>query len=69
MKRKHNSKPLLKEETNNMYYYYEERSPERSMAKENVEILIDLNKATEGKFKVFFFFKRIRNNNWGGLKT
>lgn len=26
----------LKEKTNKMYYCYEERSPERSMAKENV---------------------------------
>lgn len=27
----------LKEKPNNMYYYYEERSPERSMAEENVK--------------------------------
>lgn len=27
----------LKEKPNNMYYYYKERSPERSMAEENVK--------------------------------
>lgn len=50
----------LKEEFNNMYYYYEERSPARSIAKENVKPKQSNEKRD---------FKCVRMNNWGGLKT
>lgn len=43
-----------------MYYYYEERSPERSIAKENMK----LKQSNEKRD-----FKCVRMNNWGGLKT